>query len=476
MRASIHFYLRTDRPQKDGSAPICLLLSFARNKKLRLTTGKYAPLQKWAKKFTTDYLLGKEPQKRETFYCWNKEKERIIGAGKEGDLINLFLDNEKKKANDIIIKHELLSRPLSIQSFQDQFLKPKGHFTFLQYFETELKKNKKFSITAGTLKTYLTVASKVDKYKPNLTLSDIDYKFLQDFENYMLRPIAEKGLGNCQKTASKTLSILRTLMLIAIRNGDFDKDYYPFKDFRIKHVDVVLTSRHYLEPDEILRIEQLLSPENIHELKPHEIKATKRFLFSCYTGIRFSDMNSLNRKTNIFSKHVLNPQTKRLELRYFIELKMHKVSRPVYIPLIDKALELIDLNSEGRLFDNITNQRQNLYLKNIAVKAKIDKRLTFHVSRHSFATVCFLYGIPEIVGQRLLGHKNRKFTEVYTHLSQNKLFYEMDKLNAGLNQYQISPDDINGSATEVKELLPMLQHLAPDQLNTVREMIKMIRK
>ncbi|MBK6834103.1 MAG: tyrosine-type recombinase/integrase [Bacteroidetes bacterium] len=104
----------------------------------------------------------------------------------------------------------------------------------------------------------------------------------------------------------------------------------------------------------------------------------------------------------------------------------------------------------------------------------MNKKLSFHVARHSFATICFLYGIPEQVGQKLLGHKNRKFMEVYTHLSQNKLFYEMDKLNRGLSQFQIMVDDADAQKSNIKEMLPLLQNMSIEKLDQLKGLIRLL--
>lgn len=153
---------------------------------------------------------------------------------------------------------------------------------------------------------------------------------------------------------------------------------------------------------------------------------------------------------------------------------MEKTGRPVFIPLIDKAVELLNETEGEFVFEKISNQKVNEHLKEINKKAGLNKKLSFHVARHSFATICFLYGIPEQVGQKLLGHKNRKFMEVYTHLSQNKLFYEMDKLNRGLSQYQIMVEDADAQKSNIKEMLPLLQNMSIEKLDQLKGLIRLL--
>src|ERR1700756_692265 len=474
MKTSIHFYIRTDRPAKDGKVPVCLLFQLSKKQRFRINTGKFISLKKQYQKLTLDQLKSLTI-KREDLYGWDLQKERATKDSENWERINTYLENEKSKINQIIAKFELLNKPISVQGFKNAYLRPSGSSTFYSYFVNELNRRKHF-FSKGTYICYMATVTKTNGFKPNLTLADIDYRFLTEYENHMLKPIAEGGLGNLASTVAKTMSTIRTLLLMAIKNGDFSIDVYPFKDYKIKHVDPMLTTRDYLEPDDLLKIEQLLSPEKIHVLTPGEIKATQRFLFACYTGLRFSDVNTLHWQKHVFSKFVFNPAKKEMVFRNYIEITMTKTSLPVFIPLIDKAIELMGEKEESTVFQMISNQKINEHLKQINKKAGLNKKLSFHVARHSFATICFLYGIPLEVGQKLLGHKNRKFTEIYTHLSKNKLFYEMDKLNRGLSDYALVVEENDQQKQNLKEMLPMLQDLSLEKLEQLKDLIKILGK
>lgn len=473
MNTKVHFYLRTDRPAKDGSAQVFLFLTINKNHRIKISTGKYIPLKKEYRKLSTQEIETKLKNK-EDVYCWDQKKERATKGADNSESLNIYFDEEKARINKIILRYDLMNKPLTIDSFKQAYLKKTTTSNFKEYFTNELDTKRKHLIANDTYRAYKAAISKVEKFKPNLSISDIDFKFLSQFENHMLKPIKEGGLGNIPSTVSKTMKMLRALIIIAIKNDDLPKEAYPFKDFRIKHIDPVLTTRDYLEPEDLLKVEQLLSPEKIGGLSEGEIKATKRFLFSCYTGLRFSDVNTLNRKEHVFGKWVLNPRTNEMVYKHYIELSMSKTSQPVFIPLIDKAIELLNEGKNDQVFEKISNQKINKHLKSINTKAGLNKKLSFHVARHSFATICFLYEIPEKVGQKLLGHKNRKFTEVYTHLSQNKLFYEMDKLNRGLSQYQIMVEEADTKKSDIKEMLPMLQGLSAEKLDKLKGLIKLL--
>jgi len=475
MSAKIHFYIRTNRPRKDGAVQVFLFLIINRKQRFQVSTGKYIPLKKEHKGLTINQLKSLSNKQRQELYCWDNKNEKALKGALGWERINLQLEMERARANQILLKYEVMNRPLTIQAFQSEYLRIDGTNAFREYFEKEVIEKRKNTVAWATIKNYCSTINKVCKFRSNLTLSSIDYKFLCAFEDYMLKPVKEGGLNNIPHTVSKTMRVLRTLILIAIKNGDLEKDRYPFRDYSIKQPDLILTTRDYLEPEDLLKIEQLLSPENISKLTPGEIRATKRFLFACYTGLRFSDVNELHWKKHVFSKYIFNPEKKELIFRSYIEITMTKTSMPVFIPLIDKATELMGDKNDNLVFTPISNQKINAHLKEINKKAGLNKRLSFHVARHSFATICFLYGIPLEVGQKLLGHRNRKFTEIYTHLSKNKLFYEMDKLSRGLNEYALVVEEADSNKQDLKEMLPMLRELSPEKLEQLKGLLRVLK-
>lgn len=175
------------------------------------------------------------------------------------------------------------------------------------------------------------------------------------------------GAGNIQRTAANNLKVIRTMFLMAIRNGDFAEKFYPFKEFKIKGKDKKLTTRDFLEIEEIQELEKLYrayyppSNEN-YKLVSHtewnereknrivtsgEFHVLKRFLVSCYTGLRFSDTVILDRQKHIFSKYVRQKNSEEKLYKYYIELSMQKTSELVMIPLVDAAAELIEPRSKG---------------------------------------------------------------------------------------------------------------------------------
>jgi len=493
MSATIHFYIRSERPHSDNSAQVYMLFTITRKLKAKISLHKRIPIRKEFAKLKPEEIAKYEPSLRNDMFCWDSQRERATSHSPNSARINQFLDGEIKRANDLILKYQLIGKPLTVEVFKKLFCKEAGNFSFSEYFLDEFN-NQSDRWAEETLRSYKAVVTKIQKFRPSLTLNDIDHRFLLEYENHMLKPVLKGGCGNCDKTVANNMKILKTLTLIAIKKGDLLKDNYAFTDYRISDTSQELTTRDYLEPEEIAQLEKLLNDYvpitkdiknlSVEEWKeredngiitPGEFQTLRRFLFSCYTGLRFRDMLLIDPSKHIFSKNIDNTETGTKSSRYYIELKMNKTQNTVVVPLIDKALKLIDLQIKGTLFSLISNQKVNEHLKSIEKKSGINKHLTFHVSRHSFATICFLYGIPLQVAQKLLGHKNRKFTEIYTHLSSHKLFLEMDKFNVGMNGLNKQPgNDPREQEAKLIELLPFLKNMNTEKMEQLKGIMKLL--
>lgn len=156
------------------------------------------------------------------------------------------------------------------------------------------------------------------------------------------------------------------------------------------------------------------------------------FVFCCYTGLAFSDAESL-KYANFF-------EDKQGDL--WMIKKRTKTEEPARILLLPKAIEIFEKYrdyetawiDQDQVLPTISNTRTNAYLKDIAELCDIDKRLTTHVARHTFATTVTLdNGIPLESVQKMLGHKSRKSTEQYAKITTFKLGKEMKNLRNRLD-------------------------------------------
>jgi site-specific recombinase XerD len=154
------------------------------------------------------------------------------------------------------------------------------------------------------------------------------------------------------------------------------------------------------------------------------------FVFCCYTGLAFQEM------TNLESKHII----KGFDGNLWIEMIRQKTDKKISIPLLPKAKELLseygeDITKEFKRFPLISNQKFNSYLKEISAILGIEKNLTHHIARKTFATtVLLLNGVPMEVVSELLGHSNMNITQAhYGKVVQKKVSHELKRLSGILN-------------------------------------------
>jgi len=256
-------------------------------------------------------------------------------------------------------------------------------------------------ITPATISNIRNVEVKlIDFDKNSLTkkISTITPEYLDSFKSYL-----EKG--KLKKNSLRTyLIVMKSFFNLAIK-----------KRYLTKNPALHLELPKKVTPEkEFLTIPELRILEAI-EHKPETLRA---FLFACYTGLRISDIRKL--KYEDISEGT-------------IKVKMQKTKDFVYIPLTEKAKELINtkiLNHSGNIFTLQTPMTINTQLKILFMKYGIQKdKVSFHMSRHTFATIGLTIGIPIEVISKLLGHKDLSTTQIYAKIVNEKVVKEMDKFN-----------------------------------------------
>src|SRR5581483_11789309 len=143
----------------------------------KIATGKIIPLKREYTKLKLEEILKIPIEKRGELYCWDFEKERAIKGFPDWESINGTLDKAKHTANEIILKYELRGVPLTLELFKNSFTRPTGTNNFRDYFTQELERRKNL-LSNNTYRGYKATISKIVKFKPNLTLGGINYKFL----------------------------------------------------------------------------------------------------------------------------------------------------------------------------------------------------------------------------------------------------------------------------------------------------------
>ena len=156
------------------------------------------------------------------------------------------------------------------------------------------------------------------------------------------------------------------------------------------------------------------------------------FIFSCYTGLAYTDAINLS----------MSEISIGIDGKKWIYSKREKTQTPLKIPVLQQALEIIEKYksnprsvNRGTIFPMVSNQKVNGYLKEIADICVIEKNLTFHLARHTFATTVTLSnGVPIETVSNLLGHKSISTTQIYAKVLENKISEDMTRLRERLSE------------------------------------------
>ena len=213
----------------------------------------------------------------------------------------------------------------------------------------------------------------------------------------------------------------RKMINVALKNEWMQKD--PFKAYKLKFIKF---ERGYLTEDELHKLEN-------KEFKIERLRMVKDlFIFSCYTGLAYIDTVTLTRASVV----------KGIDAESWIITQRTKTKTPVKVPLLPKAMEIIESYrnhpkclAEETLLPCLSNQKLNGYLKEMADLCGIEKNLTFHLARHTFATTITLSnGVPIESVSKMLGHTKITTTQVYAKVIERKLSEDMFLLKRKLSE------------------------------------------
>ncbi len=278
-----------------------------------------------------------------------------------------------------------------------------GSSSFLDWMNSEIGKE---TFTSGTIANHKATLAVLRKFKSDMTFVDIDYKCICDFDNFL------KGEGYAINTIAKFMKIFRRFVNLAIDEEMMTS--YPFRKYHIKTENV---QKQSLTERELHRIENKVGEENLTE---EENKIIKGFLFSTYSGLRFSDV------LQITKQHI-----KTMYRNKWVIMRMQKTDHEVRIPISKmfngKAVSVIQESktTTGKLFHLPCNARCNLILHRVLKRFGIHRHITFHCARHTCATILLSKGVSLSVIQHILGHQSIKTTQVYSAVKDTTINKEI---------------------------------------------------
>lgn len=249
------------------------------------------------------------------------------------------------------------------------------------------------------------------KYKVlDMDIQALDYEFISQYEFWL------KSTRNCDHNSTmKYLSNFRKIVNRCIRNGWLQRD--PFMGFKMTKREVERTALTDTELQLLMNkkfaFDRLTVVRNI-------------FLFSCFSGLAYADVKKLRRSEIIIG----------IDGEKWIVSKRQKTEISARVPLLPQALSIIEyykghpqLKESDFVLPVLSNQKMNAYLKEIADLCGINKNLTFHIARHTFATTVTLSsGVPIETVSKMLGHRNLKTTQHYAKILDMKISEDMKRL------------------------------------------------
>jgi site-specific recombinase XerD len=359
---------------------------------------------------------------------WNTHKECLKGTNVSAKQVNEYIEKTRYRIReiyqDLVQKKKNISAEIIKNIYTGNSEQDKSFMNLLEYHFT----NADSVLSPGTIKNYHTTTKYLQKFiqkkfgGADIYLTQLNFQFISEFELFLRshQPVDhQKGLQN--NGVMKHLERLRKVIRLGVKLEWLEKD--PFEQFQLKFHRV---DRGYLTKEELENIEQkyfaISRLDWVRDL----------FIFSCYTGLAYIDMIRLKKSSIVIG----------IDGMLWIKTFRQKTDTEVNVPLLPKAHYIIKKYSNSikaaitdTVFPVISNQKLNSYLKEIADICGIDKNLTFHLARHTFATTITLgNGVPIETVSKLLGHAKISTTQIYARVVESKISQDMEVLQQRLNK------------------------------------------
>lgn len=360
-------------------------------------------------------------------HLWNTAKGKAAGSSRESRILNNYLDDVRIKLTECYRELQLKQDRITPEAIKALFLgdHPDQHtlselidyHDLSQFPLLSVSTRKCYKITKNYILSFL----KLKRNTSDIFLSKVDFKFVNDFDFYLrtVKPIDHhQPLNN--NGIMKHMQRFRKILNLGVRLEWLTKN--PFNAYNVRFDKV---ERGFLTKYELELIEKKkFSIERLEMIKD-------LFIFSCYTGLAYTDAINLS----------LSEISIGIDGKKWIYSKREKTQTPLKIPVLQQALEIIEKYksnprsvNRGTIFPMVSNQKVNGYLKEIADICEIEKDLTFHLARHTFATTVTLSnGVPIETVSNLLGHKSISTTQIYAKVLENKVSEDMTRLRERLS-------------------------------------------
>lgn len=279
-----------------------------------------------------------------------------------------------------------------------------------QYREATMKRNPESSYK----RHLISLKNHLEKYRPGVILRDVTKEFCEGFIDYLLNVDTFHDSKLTPATAEAYMTMLASVINAAVR-----QDILPGNP--IARIDPLKKPRHSRSMREYLTIEEIRTLIDTPARPRHE--PTKRaFLFCCFCGLRHSDVEALT-WGNIIEQ---NGQT-------MARIIVKKTRQPLHVPLSSEALKWMPDRGEASDTDKIFNLSEyhnvRTHLQKWVKTTGIKKHITFHVARHTFATLMLTLGADLYTTGKLLGHSKITTTQIYAKIVDAKKVEAVNLVN-----------------------------------------------
>jgi site-specific recombinase XerD len=351
---------------------------------------------------------------------WLSQAGRLSGKTEETRSFNVYLDTVEHRIyeihKDLIAMEGNITGELIKAKYLGITERPRMLVEIYRYHNDQLATlvGKDFAI--GTLKKFKTALTSLEAFlqwkfsKADISIRELNYQFITDYEFYL------KGVRGMQhNSAMGIIKKLKKIVRQCVANEWLEKD--PFMNYKIKTQE---TSRDFLLEEELNHMaEKYIEVERLAQVRD-------LFIFSCFTGLSYSDVAKLT------SRDIATG----IDGEKWIFTSRTKNDEPSRVPLLPTAMTILEkysshpkVRNSGKLLPVLSNQRMNSYLKELADVCGIQKDLTFHCARHTFATTVTLSnGVPIESVSKMLGHKNLRTTQIYAKVLDRKVSDDMQIL------------------------------------------------
>ena len=345
-------------------------------------------------------------------------KENYVGGKRKYEFLKLYLipertreDKAKNEATLALAKAIQSKRIVEVQNDAHGFQNTnKSRVNLLDYLENIGKQSAEQG-SRNYARTVLNTVRALRLFRGDyIAFRDVDKEFLSEFTDY-LRQMPKASKYGVLKTGGRLSNnsvvsyygTLRTAINRAYKEGIITVNPTKEFDFASK-VRQEPSRREYLTIDEL---KTLINTECRHEI------VKRAFLFSCLCGLRVSDIRKLKWC-----------DLQRSGGRVRIEITMQKTKEPLYLPISDEALKWLpergEANDSDFIFPLTHEGTVNDTLQHWAKVAGITKHISFHVARHTHATMMLTLGADLYTVSKLLGHKNIATTQIYAKIVDKK--------------------------------------------------------